>query len=107
MKDTQRKDKRRSAEYQVKSDYYECWSISKRYSGFLIEKMDSSKSIDFNILCKSVTSQYMSELVGKNLETVNKNYTQVWQTMLNTVAKGENTRLAIKILHQTSCQRSV
>jgi hypothetical protein len=104
MKDTQRKDKRRVAEYQKKSDYYECWSISERYSGDLIQQIDSS---DLYNICKSVTGQYMNELSGKNLETIDKNYTQVWTTMMNTVKKGGDTRLAIKLLYQTSCQRSV
>ena len=36
----------------------------------------------------------------------NKNYIQVWITLLNTVKKGEVEKQAVRILHQTNCQRS-
>ena len=35
-----------------------------------------------------------------------KNYIQVWITLLNTVKKGEVEKQAVRILHQTNCQRN-
>ena len=97
------KDAARVKAQQQKADYYECWALSKKYSGVLMENI---KANDLYLLCETVHGQFLSELNGNNLNTNNKTYTQVWITMVNTVKKGNKSRAAIRLLHQTNCQRS-
>jgi len=107
MKDTIQKNKRRKESFQIKEDLQECWKISHRYSGVLIKNITSS---DLGLLCDTVYGQYLHELESNNLNTKrknkDKNYVQVWKTMINTVrvCKG-NEISSIRLLHQTNCQR--
>ena len=109
MKDTIQINKRRKEAFQIKSDYQECWKISHRYSSVLIKNITSS---DLGLLCDTVYGQYLHELESNNLNTKrknkDKNYVQVWKTMINTVrvCKG-NEISSIRLLHQTNCQRVV
>ena len=107
MKDTIQINKRRNEAFQIKSDYQECWKISHRHSSVLIKNITSS---DLGLLCDTVYGQYLHELESNNLNTKrknkDKNYVQVWKTMINTVrvCKG-NEISSIRLLHQTNCQR--
>jgi len=100
------KDAARVKAQQKTADHYECWALSKKYSGVLMENI---KSNDLYLLCETIHGQFLSELNGLNLNGINKNYTQVWITMVNTVKKGNTSprrAAAIRLLHQTNCQRS-
>ena len=68
--------------------------------------MDNIKSNDLYLLCETIHGQFLSELKGNHLKTVDQKYTQIWRTMVNTVRKGEKSIMAIRLLHQTNCQRS-
>ena len=105
MKDTIHKDKRRKESFQVKADYQECWKISLKYSRILIKNITSR---DLGLLCDTVYGQFFNELESNQLNTKNKNYVQVWKTMVNTMRKDYiNGIAAIRLLHQTNCQRVV
>lgn len=100
-------NKRRKIAFIQKENYNECWNISHKYSGILMKNIDSN---DLYTLCCSIHGQYITELKSKNLQLKDKNhniknYIQVWDTMMNTVRKGEAEKLGIRLLHQTSCQR--
>ena len=102
MKDTIYKDKRRATGYQIKASHYECWNLSKRYSGILMKNLDSR---DLYTICRSISGEYLNELTGNNL-SLEGNHIQVWQTMINTVKKGDHSIASIRLLHQTNCQRA-
>ncbi len=95
-------NKRRKIAFIQNDNYNECWNISHKYSGILMKNIDSN---DLYTLCCSIHGQYLTELKSKNLQLKDKNYIQVWSTMLNTVRKGEAEKLGIRLLHQTSCRR--
>jgi hypothetical protein len=100
---TLEKDKRRTTAFNQKWLHDECWRTSLKYSSQLIK---NSKSTDLNNLCHSIYGQYMNELQSRRLPMKNKNYIQIWSTMLNSVKRGNHTQMAIKLLHQTNIQRS-
>lgn len=100
---TLEKDKRRSVAYHQKWLHDECWETSLKYSLLLIK---NSKTNDIDNLCQSIYGQYMNELQSRSLPMKNKNYIQIWQTMLNSVKRGNHIEMAIKLLHQTNLQRS-
>lgn len=102
MKDTIQKDKRRAKGYQIKASHYECWNLSKRYSEILMKNLDSR---DLYTICRSISGEYLNELTGNNLSLEGK-HIQVWQTMINTVKKGDHSIASIRLLHQTNCQRA-
>lgn len=108
MKDTISVNKRRRIAYTKKENYDECWKISHKYSHILMKNINSE---DLYNTCCSVYGEYITELKSKGLSISdkkgrNKNYIQVWITLLNTVKKGEVEKQAVRILHQTNCQRS-
>lgn len=101
-------NKRRRLEYNQKENYDECWNVSHKYSSILMKNINSG---DLYNICCSIYGQYLTELKSKKLQLRdkkcnNKKYIQVWLTMLNTVRKGEIENQAIRLLHQTNCQRS-
>ena len=100
---TLEKDKRRNDAYHQKWLNDECWKASLKYSSQLNK---NSKSNDLDNLCHSIYGQYINELQSRRLPMKNKNYIQIWSTMLNTVKRGNHTQMAIKLLHQTNLQRS-
>ncbi len=102
MKDTIRKDKRRKIAFLEKENYNEAWKVSLKYSSFLMKNYNTE---DVYGLCCSLYGQYMNELKDKQL-LLNRNYVQIWDTMLNTVKKGEKVDMAVKLLHQTNVQRN-
>ena len=96
----------RTKEIKLKDKYYEAWNISKKYSKVLIDHEDKD---EFLILASNVYKQYLSELKHKNI-SLKKNYVEVWGTMLNTINNNMDIyvcRMAIKLLYQTSIQRSI
>lgn len=101
MANTLEKDKRRSKSYHQKWLHDECWKTSLKYSSQLNRNIDSD---DLYSIGSSIYGQYMNELQSRCLPMEKKNYIQIWTTMLNTVKKGENSRMAIKLLHQTNLQ---
>ena len=89
-----------------KVKYNKAWKISEKYSTILMEH--ENNNIHFEI-APNIYSQYLSELRLNKINIRNKNYTQIWETMMNTVnnnPKQSVCRAAIKLLHQTSVQRS-
>jgi len=101
---TLQKDLRRTVSYQKEWENAECWNISLKYSKLLVKNINSSELYS---LCLGIYSQYVKELNSRNLPYKNKNYLQVWETMVNTVKKGEKSRQAVKLLHQTNSKRSI
>ena len=97
------KDKRRSESFNQEYINDECWKTSLKYSNMLVKNIDSN---DLYSISASIYGQYTSELQSRRLTMKDKNYIQVWTTMLNTVKKGNHSRMAIKLLHQTNIQRS-
>jgi len=97
------KDKRRTEAFNVKWEHDECWKSSLKYSTQLNRNIDSG---DLYSIGSSIYGQYINELQSRNLYKENKNYIQIWETMLNTIKRGDNSRMAIKLLHQTNLQRS-
>tara|TARA_B110000967_G_C18770106_1_gene502607 strand:+ start:330 stop:644 length:315 start_codon:yes stop_codon:yes gene_type:complete len=97
----------REKELQKKKTYYEGWSISKKYTEILILHSDGDRNID---MCFAVHSQFMNELNRRGIPYNKKsNYVQCWDTLVNTLLRNPKInvqRAAIKLLHQTSVQRS-
>lgn len=100
-------NKKRRISYNKKENYNECWKISRKYSSILMKNINSG---DLYNICCSIYGRYITELKSKNLQLKDKHnikkYIQVWETMVDTVRKGEIEKQAIRILHQTNCQRS-
>ena len=90
-----------------KNRYYEGWTISKKYTDILMLHSDGDKHIG---ICFVIHSQYMDELKKRCIPLhKNNNYVQCWDTLLNTLLRNPKVkvqRAAIKLLHQTSVQRS-
>ena len=105
---TVNKDKRRTYETNLQNDHHEAWRLSYKYSGYLLNNIDSDDLYD---TCLVNHGQFMNELKNKGIKTTNnkgggKNYSQIWTTMLHTVAKYDNnSRGAVSLLHQTNQQR--
>ena len=97
------KDKRRTEAFDLKWEHDECWKTSLKYSSQLNKNINNK---DLTNLCYSIYGQYINELKSRNLYKGNKNYIQIWSTMLNTVKRGNHTQMAIKLLHQTNLQHS-
>jgi len=100
---TFKKDKRRTVSYHQKWLHDECWRASLKYSSQLIKNINNK---DLTNLCYSIYGQYTNELQSRNLPMKNNNYIQIWETMIHTVNKGKHSKMAIKLLYQTSLQRS-
>ena len=97
------KDKRRTLAFNQKLDYDECWRTSLKYSSQLNKNINNK---DLNNLCAGIYGQYINDLQSKGLPIKNKNYIQVWTTMMNSVNRGNHSRMVIKLLYQTSLQHS-
>lgn len=94
-------------ELNKKLKYKEAWNISKKYTTILIEHENKNEHLD---IAANIHYQYISELKYKGIDTkVKNNYIQVWNTMINTVNNNPKINVqrgSIKLLHQTSVQRS-
>ena len=100
--DTIKKDKKRNISFINKNNYHEAWNISYKYSSFLLKKINHN---DIYNLCFMIHKEFINELKIKKIDwNQNKNYIQVWTTMLNSMSKNHNTS-SIRLLQQTSQQR--
>jgi len=97
MKDSIRKDKRRKESLKMDFFYHNAWRLSHKYSSMLMNHIENENYYE---LSRMYYSQYMNELHQRGYNK-NKNYVQVWNTMINT-----GTRDSIRLLHQTSVQRT-
>lgn len=97
----------RGNELKKQKKYHDAWKISKKYTTIL---MDHSSKDEHFTLAPNTYQQYLSELKHKNIPwDKQKNYIQVWDTMINTLynnPKVDVCRASLKLLHQTSVQRS-
>ena len=97
----------RQNEFNKKQRIKKAWNISKKYSHILIEHENKNEHLD---IAANIHYQYISELKYKGIDArKNKNYVQIWDTMINTInnnPKIDVQRASIKLLHQTSVQRS-
>ena len=103
LANTLEKDKRRNDAFNQKLVRDECWKASLKYSNMLVKNIDSD---DLYSISASIYGQYTSELQSRRLPMKNKTHIQVWTTMLNTVKRGEHSKMAIKLLNQTNLQCS-
>ena len=98
---------KRQIEYDKKQKYKEAWKVSKKYTTILMDHENKNEHLDIS---PNIHYQYISELKYKGFDIRKKNnYIQVWDTMANTVnnnPKIDVQRASIKLLHQTSVQRS-
>ena len=97
MKDTIEKDKRRKISLQDNYNYHNAWKLSHKYSSRLVKHISNENCYD---LCEMYYSQYMNE-INNHRYNKNRNYIQIWNTMINT-----RTRESIRLLHQTNVQRT-
>ena len=99
-------NKRRGKELNKQQRFHEAWKISKKYSSILMDHENKNEHLD---IAPNIHYQYISELKYKGIDySQKKPYVQVWDTMNNTVMnnpKIDVQRAAIKLLHQTCCQR--
>jgi hypothetical protein len=96
----------REKEVRNKINYQKAWKLSKQYSQELVNNIDHK---NLSEVVDSIYGQYISELQSLGLLNKHKNYIQVWETMVNTVQTNKKLNIrrgSIKLLHQTSVQRS-
>ena len=96
----------REKEMKQKETYQEGWKISAKYSTILMDHEDRNEYFE---IVSNVYHQFISELKVKKIPHVDKNYIQIWDTMLNTVQNNPKIHVcrgAIKLLHQTNVQRT-
>ena len=96
----------REKEMKQKEKYHEGWKISTKYSTILMDHEDRNEYFE---IVSNVYHQFISELKVKKIPHIDKNYIQIWDTMLNTVQNNPTIRVcrgAIKLLHQTNVQRT-
>ena len=99
------KDKRRKYEMSLQNKYREGWLLSLKYSNILMDNIDSK---NLYTICSSIHGEFSHQLKVNGLNDNEKNYIQVWDTMLNTVydkKNRNNPKSAVKLLQQTSQQR--
>jgi hypothetical protein len=98
---------KRETEINKKQLYKEAWKVSKKYTSILIDHENKNEHLD---IAANIYYQYISELKYKGIDIRKRNnYIQVWDTMINTVNNNPKVnvqRASIKLLHQTSVQRS-
>ena len=90
----------------IQNNYHQAWDISKKYSNILMNHSKNDKNLE---MCFAIHSQFITELRTKGLNNKNKNYIQVWDTLLNTLLRNPKINVqrgAVKLLHQTKVQRS-
>ena len=100
------KDKKRYNSQIIQNNHFEAWNLSYKYSTILLNKINHKNIFE---LCFSIHENYINELKQKKIiksikKNKNKNYIQVWNTMLNSMKKNHNIS-SIRLLQQTSQQR--
>ena len=97
----------REKELNKQAKYHEGWKTSKKYTDILMSHSENDRNID---MCFAIHSQYINELRTRRIPFSKKlNYIQCWDTLLNTLLRNPKIsvqRGALKLLHQTSVQRS-
>ncbi len=97
----------RKKELNKQAKYHEGWNTSKKYTSILMSHSENDRNID---MCFAIHSQYINELRTRRIPFSKKlNYIQCWDTLLNTLLRNPKIsvqRGALKLLHQTSVQRS-
>ena len=96
MKDTIEKDKRRKISLQDYKNYHNAWKLSHKYSSRLVKNINNENYYE---LSKMYYSQYMNEINNHGYNK-NRNYIQIWNTMINT-----GTKESIRLLHQTNIKK--
>ena len=95
-----------SSEVYKQQRYHQAWRISLKYSAMVMNNINKYHNL-YDVVT-GVYKQYKSELNSHRLiSTKDKNYIQVWNTVINTL-QNKNTKLhkgSIKLLHQTNVQR--
>ena len=104
MKDTINKDNRRLRGLRNENHTYNAWKLSHNYSNLLLKHIDNENLYE---MCVLYHFQYMNEIKNHNYKhDKQRNYIQVWDTMMNTVRKYNDTmKGSVRLLHQTSVQR--
>ena len=92
----------REKEMKQKEKYHEGWKISKKYSTILMDHEDKNEYFE---IAPNIYHQFISELKVKKVPHVNKNYIQIWDTMINTIKLEKNMKMAVRILHLTNCKK--
>ena len=104
MKDIIQKDKRRKNALNQYNTHLKNWELSLKYSKILIDNINKP---DLFLLCLSTYNEYIKSVkkLHKDKNIINRNFIQIWETMINTVKKGEdNMKFSIRLLHQTNIQ---
>lgn len=85
----------------------EAWSISKKYTDILMYHEKNNEHLD---MFSGIYCQFLHELKNKKIEiSLKQNYIQCWKTVINTINNNPKINIqkaALKLLHQTSIQRS-
>lgn len=88
-----------------KQSIIDAWKISLKYSKILMEHSNTDGCFD---IVYGIHHEYLSELQRNGLNLKQKNYMQIWDTMINTQKRNpkRDIRVAsIRLLHQTNVQR--
>ena len=104
MKDTIHKNKRRQVAFNDYNKYIHSWNLSYKYSKILINNINDPNLF---LLCLSTYGEYIKSVkkLYKTKNIMDRNFIQIWETMINTVRKGEdNMKFSIRLLHQTNIQ---
>lgn len=88
-----------------KQSIIDAWKISLKYSKILMGHSNNDENFD---IVYNIHHEYLSELQRNGLNLKQKNYMQIWDTMINTQIRNSKRNIkaaAIKLLHQTNVQR--
>jgi len=101
MVNTTFKDKQRSLENSHYNTHLKTWELSLKYSTILMSNINTSNLYS---LCISTTDEYIKSVkkLYKNKNVMDRNFIQIWKTMLNTVKHGKNMKSCIRLLHHTN-----
>lgn len=88
--------------------HFELWDLSKKYTTILMNHLkDSYNNEHLQELSNSIYKQFIAEVKSRNFVIKKDNKViQCWKTMINTVNKEKLYKPSIRLLHQTSVQRS-
>jgi len=100
-KNTFGKDRDRLISFQKKSMNNNIWKISTKYSNLLMKHLHTNKLDNY---CFVIYGQYINELNANNINiNIHKKvYIQIWLTLINSIKKEKNMKLAIHQLHLTN-----
>jgi hypothetical protein len=86
------------------------WELSNKYTNHLINHLKDTNMDTYDLydLSLGIYKQFLSETRSRKVKSTHKSF-QCWKTMIRTLHRHRNTdiqRKSIRILHQTSVQRS-